>query len=369
MKRNVNVIDYIRVIATLLVFMLHTLLFTNRIMGTGSVVVFKRYFLLYTPAWAGVWIFLIISGYLSGNAFLNNKYELNRNGIILFWTSKIIKLLIPTLLFALFYCMMYPKFITENSGILVRLLTFRYKGIPSSDGLSATWYISTIMKIFLIAPLAIYMIERILKKNRETISWILWLGVVVAGLLVRLMLYKDAADWNSKVYTSSLTNLDLFFSGILINYLPKTNKKKTKTVIMWIIFIIMIIINCFVYSKETSVSYFVYQYIFPSVYAIIVTLLIYYSLDFTVTKTNANIYIINRITLWLSNISFQFYLWHSLVLSIVSDIITAGDVLGTHIKLLGIGFFLSTIISAFLTSVSNKILKPLYDKMVKIINC
>ena len=57
MSRNVNAVDYIRVIATLIVFMLHTAIFTATITDGNIWIELKRYFFFYTPAWAGVWIF------------------------------------------------------------------------------------------------------------------------------------------------------------------------------------------------------------------------------------------------------------------------------------------------------------------------
>lgn len=55
--RKINTLDYVRVIATLMVFMLHTLIFTSQKVGVDLNEYFRRLFIFKAPAWAGVWIF------------------------------------------------------------------------------------------------------------------------------------------------------------------------------------------------------------------------------------------------------------------------------------------------------------------------
>lgn len=64
--------DCMRVIATLFVFCLHARIFVP---GADS---FPRTLLIMTsfPAWAGVWIFFLLSGYSIGYGFFTNRYNL-----------------------------------------------------------------------------------------------------------------------------------------------------------------------------------------------------------------------------------------------------------------------------------------------------
>ena len=52
--RKINTLDYVRVIATLMVFMLHTLIFTSQKVGVDLNEYFRRLFIFKAPAWAGV---------------------------------------------------------------------------------------------------------------------------------------------------------------------------------------------------------------------------------------------------------------------------------------------------------------------------
>ena len=359
MTRKTNSLDYIRIIAALLVFMLHTSLFSNNITDGAIIPILQNYFFLYTPAWAGVWIFIIISGYLIANGFLVNRYCLNKKGILEFYLSRLIKIGVPTLFFLFLCCVLvYPNFIQNNKGVLVRLLTFTYNGIPGVDGIGAVWYVSTIMQLYLISPLIIYLIEKIRQKiHYNLLIWLLWVSLILIGLVARITMFYFKADWYSSVYTFSLSNIDLFVSGILVNYLPKPQKSVVKSTIVWILFLLLILLNCYIYSRGDSKSIFIYQYLLPSVYAIIVNLLIFYSDNYIKSK---KVSLIDRVTLWFSNITFQFYLWHSLILSTIVNSIAVTGTLKTHFKLLGISFILTTIIASFFSKAFNILLKPVH---------
>lgn len=361
MDRKINTIDYIRVIATLIVFMLHTAIFTAIITDGKIWIKLKQYFFLYTPAWAGVWIFFIISGYLIGRGFVSKRYTLSRKKILEFYLSKLIKIGIPTLSFIFFSCVLiYPRFIFDNKGVLRRILTFTYNGIPGVDGIGAVWYVSTIMQLYLISPIIIYIVEKVKKVISNKYLWGIWIGVILIGLLLRYVMYKNNADWHTQIYTPSILNLDLFVSGILTSYLPKPSIKRNRIIILWIIFGTVLLCNCFIYSRDNNICYFIYQYLFPSIYAIIVNILIYYAMDFNETDTNEITNTINKVILIFSNISFQFYLWHSLILSTIYSCITTSGILVMHIKLLGISFILTFIIASFFTKAFSSLLKPLY---------
>ena len=154
----------------------------------------------------------------------------------------------------------------------------------------------------------------------------------------------------------------MFVSGILTNYLPKPDIKRKVIVFFWIILGIVLLCNCYIYSRESNLCYFIYQYIFPSIYAIVVNMLIYYAMNVSKVKTNKIAKIIDKGILKFSNISFQFYLWHSLLLSTIYRCITPKGVLYTHLKLMGIAFILTFVMASFFTQAFSVLLKPSYSR-------
>ena len=58
-------INFLKGIAVLCVFVLHFSLASPQ---------YKPFF-MYTPAWVGVWIFFILSGYLIGKSFWQERYK------------------------------------------------------------------------------------------------------------------------------------------------------------------------------------------------------------------------------------------------------------------------------------------------------
>ena len=83
-------INLLRVMATLMVFFLHACLFNGKDFISGQM--FFDYpfsFVFKTPAWAGCWIFFIISGYLAGLGYRNKRYELTVQDSIKYYKKKI----------------------------------------------------------------------------------------------------------------------------------------------------------------------------------------------------------------------------------------------------------------------------------------
>ena len=102
------------------------------------------------------------------------------------------------------------------------------------------------------------------------------------GFCYRVYMFGTGADWSSQVYVPFYANLDLYISGILLNYLkiPKMESERKKLLFGSLIkaaFVIGIIINCYIaYRADYSTTYlFVYQYVLPSFYLVGVCIYIF----------------------------------------------------------------------------------------------
>lgn len=90
MKKNMlkcNPLNFLRVVAFFMVFFLHTF--------PSSKIDFSFCFIFHTPAWGGVFIFFILSGYLIGKGFFAGKYENTFKGSLKFILQRFIKIAPP----------------------------------------------------------------------------------------------------------------------------------------------------------------------------------------------------------------------------------------------------------------------------------
>ena len=66
---RVDPLNLLRVYATMLVFIAHTNIFSNGLVWLG-----KSVFYFNTPAWAAMWVFYTLSGFLAGKSFASKRY-------------------------------------------------------------------------------------------------------------------------------------------------------------------------------------------------------------------------------------------------------------------------------------------------------
>lgn len=131
-------------------------------------------------------------------------------------------------------------------------MTFTYNGVPGLDGIGATWYVSSLMQMYLIVPGIVFLLEKIktVMKNNANFFGYFWILLLAVGVVVRVILYKSGVNWYNRVYTFSPANLDLFIGGIVLNYVKKPEKKMSKHIIAWGIFIVAILLNCYYTWKQ-----------------------------------------------------------------------------------------------------------------------
>ena len=83
--------NFIKIIAAISVFLLHFAIYALR---TGECDIQSLPTWLFTPAWTGVWIFFILSGFLIGKGFWTGKYKTdNLKDFSKFYTNRALKIL------------------------------------------------------------------------------------------------------------------------------------------------------------------------------------------------------------------------------------------------------------------------------------
>lgn len=315
-------LNIIRVIACLTVFMLHSTIFEPQIYELMSN---PNLFFLYPSAWAGVWIFFVIGGFLAGYSFSSGKYTYSMNGVLTYYRKRLEKTIVPTVCFILFcYLMVYTVDINEFLTVIIKFITFRYKGIPGSDGISATWYVSTLLFFYIISPAVCYLFEKIRCINENLPLYLLPI-LIILGAIFRFFAYKYQLDWNSVVYTPWYFNIDLFLGGIIVAYCPKCNIREVYSklfrYVTFIVLIMVVLINAFFQRKMVfeadSNSAVLCLYGFQSIYLIIISLFIF-SHQCEDEQYSKHFPLIEKIIKRASSITFEFYLFHSLVLHLWS---------------------------------------------------
>lgn len=333
-----------------MVFFCHTWGITGRVFKAdalwGKIIFFMK-----APAWGGVWIFFILSGYLCGKGFASDKYSLTPSGILKFYLYKLIKIGIPTWFFIFIFCVIaHPDFIVSNPSVLTRFLTFTYDGIPETGGIGVCWFVSTLMQMYLLAPFFCYFLHTFdAKTNHNKIVRIIVLILFITiGFLYRIKLYTNGFDWELHVYRPFLPNLDLFLVGIQLNKLvhPDQGKYKSNTfrnsILLFSLAMLWILNSYLCFYSNQKHYLFIYQYIFPSIYAAFVSVFIYFYIE----KRDSAVRKGYSVSRWFDKISFQFYLWHSLILINISPYITASSAIEFYFKLLAITFVITCILAA-----------------------
>lgn len=208
-QNNIDIFNILRAIAVLCVFIMHAVITIKTVANSAVIPWF-----LYTPAWGAMWIFYFLSGYLIGKGFYKGKYKTDIKGIKNFYISRLIRI-VPPYLFFLLICFIFinPQWFINNTKILFHLLTFTYNGSMGIVGIGATWFISTIIQLYLLAPLGYRFIISKIKNVKFAFFVILSLGVIIRFIEYDLHLSPFLVT-----ITSPISNLDLFFGGIKCYY-------------------------------------------------------------------------------------------------------------------------------------------------------
>lgn len=329
-KNTYDRINLLRIMAFFMVFFLHAKLFVP-VPWYENV---KAAWILYTPAWAGVWIFFLVSGYGIGAGFYKGKYELTLKGVLKYYYLRLIRLIpIYWLFIGIVLIFIRPEYLLPGRNSLAKicsLLFFNYQEEFDGGVFGQAWYLTTLFRLYLVAPIFFYLKERYLKNKKIFVP--LFLLLVIGGMFMRIAMGYHISltgeEWHVAIYKPFYFNLDLFFGGFLLNEL-KHNKKERKPikVLPWIVFIGLVLYNCNIYFRATYVgdcNKNIYCYLLPTAYLLVCTFIIYnYDINVMHRRTRLSPATLRgnilRIIDYLVKILMPLYLFHSTVLLKLQD--------------------------------------------------
>lgn len=339
-RERFDSLNTLRVVALFMVVFLHATCFDGKnfpasaLMQDGGM-----NWIFFTPAWGGVWIFFILSGFLAGKGFAEGRYTFSRKSVLAYYKKKVLRVYLPTMLFIGFCVVLFnPSFFSKND-ILLKMLTSTWDGTAGFPGPGATWYVFTLMWFYAFAPLLCFLAGKL-----QTKGCIIACSVVVMllGLCERGWQYRHGLDWYTVTYTPPYSNFDLFFVGVLMAYLCRCAGKSESVRMGWktaiaVSLAVLIVANTYFFAHAVFVN--VYRYGLPSVYLVLVAAYLY------VYQTSADCpagggqmsLLVNHI----DRISFEFYLFHSLIFWRIAPHIGGHTPLGQYAKYLLVGLMIS----------------------------
>lgn len=316
-KYQPDVLNVLRVIATLCVFLLHGNSYIPDIYESRSPLTF----ILAFPAWAGVWIFLFLSGYLFGFGAERGRYpfsdSLKIKDVLKFYLHRFLRIApIYYTYIAFFEFFTDNNFIFDNPITFLKILTFTFNGEGGISGVGHLWYISLSMQMYLFMPFIYFILNKIKNKYLICGSFAFF---ALAGLGMRLLRYP--LPWYSGVYTHWLCNLDFIICGILAAIIAKRYFGKYKPSVAFkltasLLLAALIIGNCWLYYNDTLPQMmFIYRYLLPTAYIICCSFMLFaFNLKENKVKKAG---VLNRIraatnfcTNYFANNSFAFYVFH-----------------------------------------------------------
>ncbi len=251
---------------------------------------------------AGVDIFFVLSGYLVSKSLFNfNEYLLFRQ-VKIFITNRLAKIY-PSYLVFLFISISYLYFFDFNVNDIPIVSEWKqylffyrnYGGPPARFPFEHLWSLSCEMQFYIIL-----LITSLLFKNSKTLFYI-WLSIYLISVLWKLQaIFTLWAEWPT--YTHN--RIDAFALGVLYYIRPKYYLNKSYLITALIIFVFMIfqIIN-FEIDNHRLIN------------RIITPILVYLLL---IQKIEIRNTIVNAVSFQIAKYSYNLYLWHYLVLYVLS---------------------------------------------------
>ena len=335
MTNRVDPINFLRVVATMMVFGQHISQYGGKELArlaqtsaAGNLVFVFRF-----PAWAGVWIFFILSGYLAGKGFASGRYSADKRGVLGYYRNRITKTYVPALVFVL--CELFFEHLTgtlNNPGLILRLVFCLFNGGSGFSGMGHTWYIFMLMWLYLVTPPVCALLDQIRdksgkKRSGQAIFWGLLTLFALGGFIYRIAAHRAELDWYDHIYTPPYGNLDMYFCGVLLAYLKQSGEREydRKRAVaqgvglglsaVGVVFVVLI--NSLVYflSTDDQDMLNLYRYVFPTLYLIAVLLFIGFADVPRARKNNAlSLRAVVRNPLRLidsfASVSFYAYLFH-----------------------------------------------------------
>lgn len=347
-KTRDSFLNLLRVLACLMVWLLHTYGFTS----AREASFFQNPYLMFlrTPAWGGVWIFFVLGGYLAGKGFADGRHSFDKKGLLKYYAGRLAKIILPTYAF-IFFCLafFYPSLIKENPKALLRLLTLSYGEELGVEGIGAAWYVFTAIRLYALAPFLSFAAIKAARKKGLLAA--LCALAFVFGFCLRLLLVQLQFDWFKAVYIPFYANLDLFFGGILLSQIVPRVPQKFKTAaakdLALFFALFFVLINSYAYEKL-----FFHRVFCPSIYLLLCGLLFCAFGDEKWPAEHSSAF--ERALAFFSSITFEFYLFHSLVLHSIGPALEEKNLYLLHFELLALGFAITFVSSVAFKRVFEK---------------
>lgn len=349
-------INFLKVFATFLVFTQHSTIVANQELGFELHGFAQQ--LLNTPAQGGVWIFLIISGFLASWGFTGGgKYELNVTGSKKYYKNRFVKILIPTWIFISLAWLIDGNYSFKPIEI-IQVLTCTYNGVGIGiPGVGATWYVFILMWLYILTPLELKFLNWLEEKNKGkearmymiVIALLFFYGIVYRCGCEALHLSKH--NWR---YANILACVDCFFIGVaafklqgFVDFSKSGSKKKLYAAYLALITVVLM---CTLKNYSIVLKAF-HALISPSLYAVTCAAIILLS------KQNQS----EGGMAWntLAPYTFAFYLWHSLVMIRICRCMVLDETFGSYSIVICVGFVITFYLAYLMTKMNEGIVKAL----------
>lgn len=319
MKKNVN-IQLIRVLAMFSIILCHIVqIFNNKYIAMTG-----QFFNI------GVYIFLIISG------FLYSKKNIN---VQKFYYDRVLKILIPMYIFMIpvYILQLFNKTFSVNTFIVY---TFNLQGIfKRIPGASHLWFLTAIFGCYIILPF----LQKI-RDNKKNINVFFGLSAIIAII---------TCYFNRNIGVISICTI-AYLIGYF--YLPKLYSKKINKILLIVIFLISIMIRLFFKVKFDNTI--VYDLIVVGLTQIIssVCLILFLSqINFLWLENNKTLNFVDKY-------SFYIYITHYFFMNGPASIINIFSNKPVAIIIL---IFLSVFYAIILQKLTNFVLKKLEVKKIE----
>ncbi len=332
-------------------------------------------FLIRSSAWAGVWIFFCLSGYLMGKAFFSGRYSLDNEGVLNFWKNRFIRI------WPLYYFNVLILFIFVTPDILkLSNWTNIYASTPLNyDGSAAyfynggLWSVATEFQFYLIVPFLFVILHSKLKSNSRIAGAIL--SVILAVVLLKLAGFSwhktkpEVGLFLQTEYKPLYYNLDLFLTGFLLNAFVVKRKEGVSLPILtalqnnrWLnlfMLVFIYIVTSFISFKAFTGPYGTYGKTFIFVLPPLTALLTAFYIYINETVTHTTVPLRNkalsfsairenpwRIAEVFGLLSYGIYVWHGPIVQSTGNVFNMTNPLfGFFVRFISITA-LSTLIAA-----------------------
>jgi peptidoglycan/LPS O-acetylase OafA/YrhL len=290
-------------------------------------------FLIFPSAWAGVWIFFVLSGFLMGKGFYSLRYKLDNEGIKNFFINRAIQIF-PLYFFSiiLIAIFVHPEILKlSNIEYLLRLLTFTNDSELPININGALWTISTEVQFYLTVPFLMYLLMLLFKNGIDIkkVVFILLL-LLVFGIVIRSSIYHiydhDFSIWSKYIYKPFFANFDLFLFGMAANFIIPLVSNSIKNYIYnksaLLVLIMLIFFNSYMGYQAFVLNHFSYFFVaaMPSITALLTIYLIVYIETIGIQKAIEKKIEKKKLIHYIGLLTFPIYIWHEPVLLQISKI-------------------------------------------------